>query len=62
MNDEDQKQQAQVCFHPMNLHLKSIFICPPMVMTGHLKTLRLSVETEPAAFEPELGSRFLPLL
>lgn len=45
-----EKQQAQVCLHPMNLHLKSIFICSPMVMTGHLKILRLSVETEPGAF------------
>lgn len=54
MSDEGQKQQAQVCFHLINLHLKSIFICPSMVMTGRLKILGLSVETEPEAFEPEL--------
>lgn len=51
MNDEGQKQQAQVCFP----HLKSIFMCFSLLMTGHLKTLGPSFETEPGALEPELS-------
>lgn len=36
-------------------HLKSIFVCCSMLMTGHLKTPSLSVEMEPGAFEPVPG-------
>lgn len=48
MNDEGQKQQAQVCFSPSEIHL-----CFSLLMTGHLKTLGPSFETETGALEPE---------
>lgn len=49
MNDEGQKQQAQVCFAPSKIHLYVL----SLLMTGHLKTFGPSFETEPGACDPE---------